>query len=81
MEGERSKAFICVIFMFEEGGRRGVGERSLRVFRPVPAPSSVMVIESGVVVGVELDRRENVFVRRVGRRRSSRAWRMLPSVS
>ena len=50
-------------------------ESSLRVLRPVPAPSSVIVRDW--VVG----RRLRARVRRGGREWSSIAWRMLPSVS
>ena len=68
MEELRSRAFMVVM------GREGLS--SLMVFRPVPHPSSVMVI------GVRLvERRVNACVRRLGRRRSSMDWRMLPSVS
>lgn len=68
MPGLRSRALI-----WDMAGREG--GRSLMVLRPVPAPNSVMVR------GVVLERSVNVWPRRGGRRLSSRAWRMLPSVS
>lgn len=51
------------------------GRSSFAVFRPVPHPSSV------IEIGVEDERRANAWSRSVGRRASSIAWRMLPSVS
>lgn len=76
IEWERSRAFIIAIL-------RGVeGERSFRVLRPVPQPSSVIVIAFGVaVVGVSEERAVKAWVRRDGSSWSSIAWRMLPSVS
>jgi hypothetical protein len=56
-------------------GEEEGGERSLMVLRPVPQPSSVMVI------GEVLERRVKTWVRRGGRRESSMLWRILPSVS
>lgn len=57
ISGDRSRAFMVLIL-----GR----ERSLRVLRPVPAPSSV-IVWGELVVG----RRVKAWVRRAGRRWSS----------
>lgn len=71
MEGERSRAFIFAIL-------REV-ERILRVLRPVPHPSSVIVM--AVDSGFSDERVVKAWVRRDGSSWSSIAWRMLPSVS
>jgi hypothetical protein len=70
MPGLRSRALISVRLRDGEEG-----ERSLTVLRPVPQPSSVMVI------GEVEERRVKAWVRRGGSRKSSMLWRMLPSVS
>jgi hypothetical protein len=69
MPGERSRALISL--MFKVGG----GESSLMVLRPVPQPSSV------IVMGEVEESRGKTWDRRLGRRESSMLWRMLPSVS
>lgn len=69
MPGLRSRALIWVI------GEAMEGERSFSVLRPVPQPSSV------TVSGTEAGRSVKTFFKRSGSRASSRAWRILPSVS
>lgn len=51
------------------------GVSNFVVLRPVPQPSSV------IVLGEVLGRFWKAWLRSVGMRRSSMAWRMLPSVS
>ena len=74
MPGDRSNASILAI----GSGRDGFS--NLTVFRPVPAPSSVMAIGWGMVLELA-DKRENTLLRREGSKASSSACRMLPSVS
>jgi len=59
IEELRSNAFMAVI------GIGGEADMSLMVLRPVPQPSSVMVIGVGEV---EMKRGVNAWERRVGRR-------------
>jgi hypothetical protein len=68
--GERSSAAIEVICGDEEEG-----DRSLAVLRPVPHPSSV------IVIGRSEGRRVKTKLRSAGSITSSTLWSMLPSVS